>query len=58
LAAVYSLHLYTNSQHGPVPTFSNPTPPFQTSIFTPLLLHFTPIILLVSKGDLIFHWIS
>jgi len=58
LAAAYSLHLYTSSQHGPIPSFSGSAPTYRTSRYTPLLLHFAPIILLLGKGDTIAHWIS
>ena len=57
LAAAYSLHLYTNSQHGPSPIFSNPILTYPSSTYTPLLLHLAPIILLLAKGDIISHWI-
>lgn len=57
LAAAYSLFLYTSTQHGPTPTFINPIILFSPRNFTVSLIHLIPLILLISKADLISLWL-
>lgn len=53
LTAAYSLHLYTNTQHGPTPSFlTGLSLPYQIT-HTLLLLHFFPTILLISQPTFI-----
>ena len=53
LAAAYSLHLYTTTQHGSPPKFLNPTLQTPPSHYTSLLLIITPLFLLIAKPELI-----
>nr|YP_010191947.1 NADH dehydrogenase subunit 4 [Diopatra cuprea]QZM06616.1 NADH dehydrogenase subunit 4 [Diopatra cuprea] len=52
LSATYSLFLYTSSQHGTIPKFSNPMSSSSPLFFSIIFLHFIPIILPVFKLDL------
>lgn len=57
LAAVYRLHLYTATQHGPIPSFTNPISPPLIIHITTLTLHITPTILFILKPELVTTWI-
>nr|AVW86212.1 NADH dehydrogenase subunit 4 [Pisione sp. YZ-2018] len=53
LACAYSFFLYTSSNHGPSPSFSNPYAPLNSSFHTAVLLHFFPIWGLILKPEII-----
>jgi len=53
IAAGYSLILYTSSQHGTPPKFLNPIILLTPRNYNTCLLHFTPILLLILKLDLV-----
>nr|YP_010241775.1 NADH dehydrogenase subunit 4 [Terebellum terebellum]QTI82462.1 NADH dehydrogenase subunit 4 [Terebellum terebellum] len=57
LAALYSMYLFTCSQHGGNPKFINPFSTFKSSGYTLLLLHWIPANLLILKSDLVFMWL-
>nr|YP_009756914.1 NADH dehydrogenase subunit 4 [Batillaria attramentaria]QIM14724.1 NADH dehydrogenase subunit 4 [Batillaria attramentaria] len=56
LAAVYSMYLYTCSQHGGSPKFIKPFSQFNPSGFTLLFLHWIPANFLILKPELVFMW--
>lgn len=56
LAGAYSLHLFAATQHGQTPLHFNPLNLSRASIHTPLALHRTPLITLISKASLISIW--
>lgn len=57
LAAAYSLFLYTTTQHGPFPKFSNPTSLYTTHNYFTILIHSVPLYILVLKTDSISNWL-
>nr|QTT61260.1 NADH dehydrogenase subunit 4 [Tritia vaucheri] len=57
LAALYSMYLYTSTQHGGSPKFVKPFNDFKSSGFTLFLLHWIPGNFLILKSDLISMWI-
>nr|QTT61182.1 NADH dehydrogenase subunit 4 [Tritia ephamilla] len=57
LAALYSMYLYTSTQHGGSPKFVKPFSDFKSSGFTLFLLHWIPGNFLILKSDLISMWI-
>nr|AXA45317.1 NADH dehydrogenase subunit 4 [Marshallena sp. MNHN IM 2013-9821] len=56
LAALYSMYLYTATQHGGSPKFIKPFNQFKTVGFTLLALHWMPGNLLILKSELISMW--
>nr|AKL90673.2 NADH dehydrogenase subunit 4 [Columbella adansoni] len=56
LAALYSMYLYTGTQHGGSPKFIKPFNEFKSSGFTLFALHWFPGNLLILKSDLISSW--
>jgi hypothetical protein len=56
LAAAYSLHLYTSTQHGPSPRFLNPTLPPPLTHHTSMYLHLSPLFLLIFKAEIRTRW--
>nr|QTT61169.1 NADH dehydrogenase subunit 4 [Tritia sp. e LAG-2017] len=57
LAALYSMYLYTSTQHGGSPKFMKPFNNFKSSGFTLFLLHWIPGNFLILKSDLVSMWI-
>lgn len=56
LAAAYSLNLYASTQHGHIPSFSNPIYSIKLKDIVVLLIHLIPIIFLVLKPEIIAIW--
>nr|WOX01838.1 NADH dehydrogenase subunit 4 [Oncomelania hupensis] len=57
LAALYSMYLYTTTQHGGSPKYMKPAASLKSSMFLLLLLHWIPANFLIFKSELIFLWI-
>nr|QTT61247.1 NADH dehydrogenase subunit 4 [Tritia unifasciata] len=57
LAALYSMYLYTSTQHGGSPKFVKPFNDFKSTGFTLFLLHWVPGNFLILKSDLVSMWI-
>nr|WBU92621.1 NADH dehydrogenase subunit 4 [Lambis lambis] len=57
LAALYSMYLFTCSQHGGSPKFAKPFSTFKSPGYTLMLMHWLPANLLILKSDMIFMWI-
>nr|AEP39117.1 NADH dehydrogenase subunit 4 [Oncomelania hupensis hupensis] len=57
LAALYSMYLYTTTQHGGSPKYMKPVTGLKSSVFLLLLLHWIPANFLIFKSELIFLWI-
>ena len=53
LTAIYSLHIYTTTQHGQISNFTNPLSTLKTKDILTLSIHLYPIILLILKPELI-----
>jgi NADH-ubiquinone oxidoreductase chain 4 len=49
----YSLYIYTSIHHGPLIATSNTLSQFKTKDLTLITMHLTPIILIISKPELI-----
>nr|QNV49097.1 NADH dehydrogenase subunit 4 [Isara chinensis] len=56
LAALYSMYLYTATQHGGSPKFLKPLSNFKSPGHTLLFLHWIPANLLILKSDMISFW--
>nr|YP_010241748.1 NADH dehydrogenase subunit 4 [Strombus pugilis]QTI82436.1 NADH dehydrogenase subunit 4 [Strombus pugilis] len=56
LAALYSMYLFTCSQHGGSPKFAKPFNSFKSSGYILMLMHWLPANLLILKSDIIFLW--
>nr|QKI32123.1 NADH dehydrogenase subunit 4 [Nassarius granifer] len=56
LAALYSMYLYTSTQHGGSPKFLKPFSDFKSTGFTLFLLHWIPGNFLILKSELISMW--
>lgn len=56
LAAAYSLNMYASTQHGHIPSFSNPIFTIKIKDILLLLIHLTPIVMLILKPELISLW--
>nr|UYX79126.1 NADH dehydrogenase subunit 4 [Mitra mitra] len=57
LAALYSMYLYTATQHGGSPKFLKPLSSFKSPGHTLLFLHWIPGNLLIMKSDMISFWL-
>nr|WOX01903.1 NADH dehydrogenase subunit 4 [Oncomelania hupensis] len=57
LAALYSMYLYTTTQHGGSPKYMKPVASLKSSMFLLLFLHWIPANFLIFKSELIFLWI-
>nr|QFG38951.1 NADH dehydrogenase subunit 4 [Cominella virgata brookesi] len=57
LAALYSMYLYTSTQHGGSPKFIKPFNDFKPSGYMLFFLHWIPGNFLILKSDLISMWI-
>lgn len=58
LAAVYSLFLYTATQHGSPTNYSNPLTLFNQRNLSLFFLHFIPLFFIVLKSDILLQWSS
>nr|YP_009131661.1 NADH dehydrogenase subunit 4 [Brycon henni]AJY78543.1 NADH dehydrogenase subunit 4 [Brycon henni] len=56
ITAAYSLHLFLTSQRGPVPTHIMGLQPFHTREHLLITMHLIPIILLITKPELMAGW--
>ena len=58
LTAIYSLHIYTTTQHGQVRNYTNPLNSIKSKDILLLSIHLYPLILFVVKPELIrvWHW--
>nr|YP_010547135.1 NADH dehydrogenase subunit 4 [Maoricolpus roseus]UYK51649.1 NADH dehydrogenase subunit 4 [Maoricolpus roseus] len=56
LSALYSMYLYTCSQHGGSPKFFKPFNQVSTPTYTALFLHWIPANFLILKPELTFLW--
>nr|YP_010437792.1 NADH dehydrogenase subunit 4 [Eisenia andrei]UTB53924.1 NADH dehydrogenase subunit 4 [Eisenia andrei] len=52
----YSLYMYTVMHHGSLMATSNPLPQFKTKDLTLMSMHLAPIVLIISKPELITSW--
>ena len=57
LAAAYSLHLYSSSQHGPTSSFSLPINLLTQRNYITIILHLIPATALILKSDIIMTWL-
>nr|QGZ08685.1 NADH dehydrogenase subunit 4 [Euspira gilva] len=57
LAALYSMYLFTCSQHGGSPKYMKPFSNFSTLGFSLLFLHWLPANLLIMKSEIVFMWL-
>lgn len=57
LTAIYSLHIYTTTQHGQISNFSNTLPPIKSKDILVISTHLYPIIILIVKPELISTWL-
>nr|YP_009420772.1 NADH dehydrogenase subunit 4 [Conomurex luhuanus]ASO76836.1 NADH dehydrogenase subunit 4 [Conomurex luhuanus] len=57
LAALYSMYLFTCSQHGGSPKFAKPFSSFKSAGYVLMLMHWLPANFLIIKSDLIFLWV-
>jgi len=53
LAAAYSLNIYASTQHGHIPSFSNPLYTIKIKDIYLLYIHLVPIVLLIIKPETI-----
>nr|YP_003434164.1 NADH dehydrogenase subunit 4 [Tricula hortensis]ABZ05806.1 NADH dehydrogenase subunit 4 [Tricula hortensis] len=56
LAALYSMYLYTTTQHGGNPKYLKPFMNLKSSMFLLLFLHWIPANFLIFKSELVFLW--
>nr|YP_009160699.1 NADH dehydrogenase subunit 4 [Cobitis biwae]BAS04695.1 NADH dehydrogenase subunit 4 [Cobitis biwae] len=56
ITAGYSLYLFLMSQRGPTPPHITGLPPFHTREHLLLVLHLIPVILLITKPELMWGW--
>jgi len=56
VTAAYSLYIYTATHHGPLISTSNSLPQVKSKDFTLMNMHLTPIILIITKPELITTW--
>nr|QIE11980.1 NADH dehydrogenase subunit 4 [Neverita sp. HL-2020] len=57
LAALYSMYLYTCSQHGGNPKYMKPFSNFSPLGYLLLFLHWLPANLLILKSEIVFMWV-
>jgi len=57
LTAAYSLHIYSETQHGQIISFSNPLKSLKAKDMTLLIIHLIPIWLIIIKPEIISNWI-
>jgi len=56
LTAIYSLHMYTTTQHGQISNYTNPLTSIKPKDILTLRIHLYPLILLIIKPELIRTW--
>ena len=56
LAAVYSLFLYTSTQHGSPINYSNPLTLFNSRNLSLFLLHLIPLFFIILKSNILLNW--
>jgi NADH-ubiquinone oxidoreductase chain 4 len=56
LTAIYSLHIYTTTQHGQIRNFTNPLNTIKTKDMLTLSIHLYPLVLFIVKPELIRVW--
>jgi len=56
LTAIYSLHIYTTTQHGQISNYTNPLSTIKPKDILILSLHIYPIVLFIAKPELIRVW--
>nr|YP_009742320.1 NADH dehydrogenase subunit 4 [Cryptonatica andoi]QID90415.1 NADH dehydrogenase subunit 4 [Cryptonatica andoi] len=56
LAALYSMYLFTCSQHGGSPKYTKPFSNFSTLGYSLLFLHWLPANALIMKSEIVFMW--
>lgn len=57
IAAAYSLLLFTSTQHGPTPRFSNPINLLTPRNYTICFAHFIPLLFIILKPDVVSTWL-
>jgi len=57
LTAIYSLHIYTTTQHGQISNYTNPLTTIKPKDMLVLSIHIYPLIILIIKPELISVWI-
>ena len=55
--AAYSLHIFSTTQHGQLRTFSNPTHSIKIKDILLLIIHLTPVVIIILKPEIISNWI-
>ena len=56
LTAIYSLHIYTTTQHGQIRNFTNPLTTIKPKDILTLSIHLYPVILFIVKPEIIRLW--
>jgi hypothetical protein len=56
LTAIYSLHIYTTTQHGQPRTYTNPLSTIKPKDILVLSIHIIPLVILITKPELISSW--
>jgi len=56
LTAIYSLHMYTTTQHGQISNYTNPLLTIKPKDIQVLTIHIYPLILFIIKPELISTW--
>lgn len=57
IAALYSIYLYTASQHGRSPKYTKPFSTLKSLAFSLLFMHWIPVNALILKRELVFSWL-
>nr|WPR14739.1 NADH dehydrogenase subunit 4 [Pseudomphala latericea] len=57
LAALYSMYLYTSTQHGGSPKFIKGGSQFKSSSYLLLILHWIPANFFIMKSEYVYYWI-
>nr|QAU54253.1 NADH dehydrogenase subunit 4 [Botia dario]QXU75646.1 NADH dehydrogenase subunit 4 [Botia dario] len=56
ITAAYSLYMFLMSQRGPTPNHMKSLPPFHTREHLLMVLHLLPVVLLITKPELMWGW--
>jgi len=56
LTAIYSLHIYTTTQHGQISNYTNPLTTIKPKDILILFIHLYPLVLFITKPELIRTW--
>nr|YP_010976478.1 NADH dehydrogenase subunit 4 [Volva habei]WNX95650.1 NADH dehydrogenase subunit 4 [Volva habei] len=57
LAALYSMYLFTSTQHGGNPKFMKPFSALKTTSYSLFILHWIPGNLMIIKSELVYMWL-